>query len=128
MKIHSIRKRLSSNDTGETGSHQAGILVPRQQEVLSFFPRLAEGEKNPRASLVMHEAKSGERWEVQFIYYNNKFFDGTRNEYRLTHMTKFLSAVQATSGDELVFSRNSGGSYLIELERGRDDTKSTGGS
>jgi hypothetical protein len=117
MTIQSVRKRLSSNDTGETGSHQAGILVPRREEVLTFFPRLDVKEKNPRATLVMREVGSDERWEFQFIYYNGKFFEGTRNEYRLTHMTKYLAAVNAVAGDELVFSQDSDGGYRVRLMR-----------
>ena len=40
----SISKILSANDTGETGGHQAGILVPKQEEILSFFPPLERRE------------------------------------------------------------------------------------
>ena len=34
MKPKCISKVLSSNDTGETGSHQAGILIPKGGEIL----------------------------------------------------------------------------------------------
>ena len=46
-----IEKILSASDTGQTGGHQAGILVPKTGEVLSFFPRLDPHRKNPRVVL-----------------------------------------------------------------------------
>lgn len=112
-----ISKKLSANDVGDTGGHQAGILVPREPRVLAFFPMLGKGTKNPRLVLTMREVHSGERWDFPFIYYNNKFFGGTRNEYRLTHMTKFFRSINAKVGDELVFFRDTNLSYLIKLVR-----------
>lgn len=112
-----ISKKLSANDVGDTGGHQAGILVPRDPKVLAFFPALGKGTKNPRQILSMREANSGARWDFPFIYYNNKFFGGTRNEYRLTHMTKFFRSINAKVGDELVFSRDPNLSYLVKLVR-----------
>lgn len=112
-----ISKKLSANDVGATGGHQAGILVPRESRVLAFFPTLGKGTKNPRQVLAMREAPSGARWDFPFIYYNNKFFGGTRNEYRLTHMTKFFRSINAKVGDELVFSRDANLSYLVRLVR-----------
>ena len=41
----SITKVLSANDTGETGGHQAGILVPKEERLLSFFPALKRSIK-----------------------------------------------------------------------------------
>ena len=113
-----IRKKLSTNDVGANGSHQAGILVPKEERVLSFFPVLDKTIKNPRMVLVMFERESRERWEFNFIYYNNKLFhEGTRNEYRLTGMTKFLRAIDAKVGDELVFSRDENASFEVDIIR-----------
>ena len=61
-----ITKVLSMNDTGETGGHQAGILVPKGSEVLSFFPDLGNDEKNPRVSLYFFD-EAGQRWKFNFI-------------------------------------------------------------
>ena len=33
MAEQTIAKVLSANDTGETGGHQAGILVPREERL-----------------------------------------------------------------------------------------------
>lgn len=100
-----IVKALSANDVGETGGHQAGVLVPKSAEILSFFPTLSAKEKNPRVRLVFRDEDGLTRWEFVFIYYNNKFFGGTRNEYRLTCMTKYLRSRNAKVGDEIVLSR-----------------------
>ena len=79
--VHTITKSLSANDTGETGGHQAGILVPKDREILSYFPALNNSEKNPRVHLHFKD-DAWTKWEFAFIYYNNKFFGGTRNEFR----------------------------------------------
>lgn len=115
--MNAITKELSRNDIGVTGGHQAGILVPKQEEVLSFFPRLDPTIKNPRATLVVREMATGTRWSFQFIYYNGSFFGGTRNEYRLTRMTGYLRAVSAAVGDILSFTKDTDGSMLIERIR-----------
>lgn len=114
----SIAKTLSANDTGETGGHQAGILVPREPEILSFFPPLGTEEKNPRVHLIFRDP-AGEAWEFAFIYYNNSFFGGTRNEYRLTRMTKFMRAHNLREGDELILRRADDGTRHVEYRRQR---------
>jgi hypothetical protein len=113
-----VRKRLSANDVGITGGHQAGILVPKEKTILSFFPALDKSVKNPRMKLVVFEQEARERWEFNFIYYNNRLFgEGTRNEYRLTCMTKFLRAVDAKVDDVLVFSRDENASFEVNIVR-----------
>ena len=119
-----IAKVLSANDTGENGTHQAGILVPRQEEVLSFFPKLDPAQYNPRVHLRFVD-DGGTFWEFAFIYYNNKFFDGTRNEYRLTHMTKYIRQAGLSAGDEVILRRD-GDRYHVSYQRKRP-TKRTGG-
>lgn len=112
-----ISKTLSANDVGETGAHQAGILVPKDRNILSFFPSLNPKEKNPRVTLVFREDDGITRWDFNFIYYNNRFFAGTRNEFRLTCMTKYLRARNAGVGDLVVLSKDSEGRHIVELKR-----------
>ncbi len=100
-----IAKQLSVNDTGSNGTHQAGILVPKNPEILGFFPSLEAYTKNPRRTLVFHD-NDGKRWGFSFIYYNNSFFGGTRNEYRLTRMTAYIRTNALVAGDEVVLRRN----------------------
>lgn len=121
-----ITKTLSANDTGETGGHQAGILVPKDPRILEFFPRLDPKQRNPRAHLVFLD-DSGTRWEFAFIYYNNRLFGGTRNEYRLTRMTGYIRSNGLVEGDELVFRKDGDAHRLISYRRARSPAVATGG-
>ena len=112
-----IQKTLSPNDLGETGGHQAGILVPKNPEILSYFPALTRTSKNPRQPLSFYEQDDVTKWDFVFIYYNNRFFGGTRNEYRLTWMTKYLRANNAKVGDQIELSINAEGRRHVKLIR-----------
>lgn len=113
----SVSKLLSANDVGGNGTHQAGILVPKgDAAILAFFPPLDPSVKNPRTTIRMSDGTGGS-WPFNYIYYNNKFFGGTRNEYRLTGMTRFLRELGAKEGDTLVFARDDGDRYSVRLER-----------
>jgi hypothetical protein len=113
----SISKKLSANDIGINGTHQAGILVPKEENILLFFPKLNPEIKNPRITVLVREKNNAAKWEFNFIYYNNKFFSGTRNEYRLTCMTQYLRAIDAKVGDDLIFSKDENGSVYVEYVR-----------
>lgn len=117
MHTARITKTLSANDIGETGAHQAGILVPKEPAILSFFPVLDPDAKNPRVSLTFREPDGITRWDFNFIYYNNRFFGGTRNEYRLTCMTRYLRARNAAVGDQVVLSKDGDGRLQVDVER-----------
>ncbi len=114
--IDRVSKVLSPNDVGRTGGHQAGILVPKMPEVLGYFPFLSSQEKNPRASISFWD-DGGDRWDFMLIYYNNRQFGGTRNEYRLTGMTKFFRAHNAKPKDEVVFGGEEGMGRRIALKK-----------
>lgn len=116
MRPKMITKELSANDTGETGGHQAGILVPRRPELLGFFPPLNVKKYNPRVHLHFTDS-SGGRWEFAFIYYNNRFFGGTRNEYRLTRMTKYIRSSGLMAGDVVELSRDDEDEYRVDFQR-----------
>lgn len=117
MAERHIAKILSANDTGETGGHQAGILVPKEAGVLSFFPTLDANQYNPRCHLLFLD-DGGTFWEFAFIYYNNALFGGTRNEYRLTRMTKYIREAALSAGDEVILSRD-GDRYRVSHRRKR---------
>lgn len=116
-----ISKILTANDTGETGGHQAGILVPKERNILDFFPPLGTEEKNPRHHLPFYD-DTGTRWVFAFIYYNNRHFGGTRNEFRLTRMTPYINSNNLVTGDELILERDEDGKRLITFRR----TKASG--
>lgn len=119
-RTQAITKILSRNDTGETGAHQAGILIIKSKEILSFFPALTTDQKNPRHNITFID-DSGSKWQFSFIYYNNKFFGGTRNEYRLTRMTPFINSHNLKSGDALTLALNSEGEYHISYVRDNEE-------
>lgn len=119
MIRQTISKVLSANDSGETGGHQAGLLIPKQQRILSFFPSLDSSRLNPRVHLKF-EDDAGQFWEFAFIYYNNRRFGGTRNEYRLTRMTKYLREAGLITGDEIRMHRSASGDYSISYRRSKE--------
>lgn len=116
MKPSTITKELSANDTGETGGHQAGILVPKRPELLGFFPRLDPDTYNPRVHLNFSD-DAGVCWEFAFIYYNNARFGGTRDEYRLTRMTSYIRTAGLLSGDSIELRRDEDENYTISFRR-----------
>jgi len=78
-------KRLSANDTGATGGHQVGLYIP-SGIVEKMFPSINHTrELNPslflNAHVSSHECPDS---QARAIYYNNRAFDGTRNEKRIT--------------------------------------------
>ena len=119
-------KTLTKNDVGLTGSHQAGILIPKSnEELLKFLPKLNDSELNPSAWVVCKD-DFGDIWRFRFVYYNNKFHSdsGTRNEYRMTHTTKFLKSCAALEGDDFIISKSTGDSiYRIAFEPKDDPNK-----
>jgi len=123
--MNAVEKELSGNDTGETGGHQAGMLIPRGGEILKFFPALGRDTKNPRTVIYVVD-ETGKEWSFNFIYYNNKFFGGTRNEYRLTGMTEFIRSFNLKTGDVLVLEKVS--DRLTRIRYRRKDRTSPGGA
>jgi hypothetical protein len=116
--ISSVSKALSANDVGLTGAHQAGILVPKDQRILEFFPRLVESSKNPSKIISCHVPDLNMYAEFRFVHYNNKVVEGgTRDEYRLTRMTAVLRDLGAREGDLLIFSKDGSGQIALEVER-----------
>jgi hypothetical protein len=120
MSNHKFQKILSPNDTGESGSHQAGIAIPkRPRELVEFLPKLDPSEKNPDVWIDFLDEENNV-WKMRYIYYNNRLHDpkGTRNEYRLTHVSEFLKSHHGRAGDVLIiYKDNSSSFYRIALEK-----------
>ena len=120
MRQETFAKILTANDVGSTGAHQAGMLIPKKEtQLLSFFPFLDPKIKNPDAWLTFVDPFE-EQWSFRYIYYNNKLHDvgGTRNEYRITHMTRFFKQNAAIEGEELMISKGERiGWYSIRINR-----------
>jgi len=120
MINETFAKILTSNDIGGTGSHQAGMHIPKKnEELLRFFPFLDPDIKNPDTWLSCTDP-FGDEWKFRYIYYNNKLHEtgGTRNEYRITHMTRFFKQNAASEGEELLITRGEKeGCYSIRINR-----------
>ncbi|WP_449396773.1 EcoRII N-terminal effector-binding domain-containing protein [Devosia riboflavina] len=117
MSIATFRKKLSANDVGQTGAHQGGLLIPKgEKDLLAMLPSLDRSVKNPDAWIDCAD-ESGHVLKLRFVYYNNKLHDpgGTRNEYRITHLTGWFRDVGAREGDELEISRTDLGHYEIAI-------------
>jgi hypothetical protein len=107
-------KTLSANDVGATGGHQAGILIPKLDKILAFFPTLSVDDVNPRKVVTFRDTSTGEIWQFNYIYYNGALTgDSTRNEYRLTGMTDFLRSHSAAVGDGIEISKSVTGERYI---------------
>jgi len=120
-----VWKKLTANDLGHTGSHQAGIHVPKQPEILRFFPMLDEESYNPECEIAVRLEPGGRCLAVRYIHYNGKLTrDGTRNEYRLTRTAKIFRTVTALPGDLLRFRWLPSGEMEISLHH---DDASRGG-
>jgi hypothetical protein len=118
--MQQVEKVLSRNDVGATGGHQAGIAVPRQPELLEFFPRLDAAHTNPRVNIEFRDLSTGSIVTFSYIYYNGKLLGtSTRNEYRLTGMSKYLRLRGAEPGDSIVFTRDGNG-YSIDFRSASD--------
>jgi len=128
MNKHAYQKLLTANDTGETGSHQAGLHIPKTNgEFLEFLPALDPREKNPDSWLECVDEAS-RIWKFRFVHYNNKLHSikGTRNEFRITHMTAYFRSVGATEGDTFIISKNEGESlYTIKVNSENKSGSST---
>lgn len=116
-----VGKTLTANDLGLTGSHQAGILVPKSGHVLRIFPPLDEHRLNPDCEVAFWVAELGRTWTARFVYYNNRAHGmGTRSEYRLTRISGLLKDLRANVGDRLVFTQDALGAVSVEL-KSRDE-------
>lgn len=98
--IRKVYKSLSKNELGLTGSHQDGILVPKELARDDFFPFLDPSLPNPRTKIQMKSSNSVE--EFTYVYYNSKKLgNGTRDEYRITGLSKFYREYKCKPGDRV---------------------------
>ena len=83
-------KRLSGNDTGITGSHQAGIYIPRQFMEIIVPSIVSKSSLNPTKEIqCFFPSQDCFKPKIQAKYYNNKYFHKKdekkpRNEFRFT--------------------------------------------
>jgi hypothetical protein len=124
-KQTSFEKTLSANDTSKTGAHMGGILIPKTEHgLIALFPKLDAKEYNPSIFLNF-KAPNGEIHKLRFVYYNNKLHGkGTRNEYRLTYLTKFIRNSNAVPGDNFRLTKTEDGTFEMEIVKKTQSTPS----
>ena len=110
-----VIKLLSANDIGVTGSHQAGLHIPKNSPIIRLMPQKMLKEINPRIDLVLLSPNLSKSFVAQFIYYNNALRGGTRDEFRLTCVRELLKEIGATLGDQLVFDFEYGSQVQVSL-------------
>jgi hypothetical protein len=116
--LEAVLKMLSENDVGETKSHQAGFLIPKDFVKNGFFEELSRAELNPRVKLKFTDLTNGTDFYANYIYYNNRFHGGTRFEYRLTGLTRWIKNHGLRSGDVIKFVRTGRYDYSIDILKG----------
>lgn len=98
-------KRLSGNDTGITGGHQAGVYFPRKF-IQEAFPQINRtDEENPSSSIpCILPYRYDYSTNLRVIYYNSKPRQaGTRNEFRITCWGGADSPVQQEENTGVLF-------------------------
>lgn len=116
--INSALKRLSENDVGETNSHQAGFLIPKEFVKNGLFEVLPTDTLNPRLKLKVIDLTDGSELYLSYIFYNNRYFGGTRYEYRLTGLTRWIKNHGLRSGDVLQITRTDKHDYSVDILKG----------
>ena len=112
-----IEKVVGRNELGHTGSHQAGIVIPKAQQIIEFFPALDASEFNPRKLIHFWNEATQRYWPLNYIYYNGKIHGfSTRNEYRLTGITQLFRLIDIDAGDLLSFVNGAHG-YEIAVKK-----------
>ena len=126
-----VWKVLTANDTGETGSHQAAIHIPKHIVRHGFFPPLNGESFNPECQIVARLEPGGWRLPLRYVYYNGKLSGvNGRDEYRLTGTPRIFDMLTARAGDLLRFRWLASGEMEISHHRdsGDDDGSVAGGS
>ena len=111
-------KKLTLNDLGLTGSHQASWCISKKAVAAGVFPGLSPNIYNPEVGVNLHIEDVGE-WKFRLIWYNNNLHPlkrkssekRGRDEYRLAkgetgHSPSDLAArLNLRAGDQLLFRR-----------------------
>lgn len=112
-------KTLSENDVGSTNTHQAGFLIPKEFVKKGLFDELPNKSLNPRLRLKILDLTDRSEIYCSYIFYNNRNFGGTRLEYRLTGLTRWIKNQGLRSGDVIQISRTGKQDYSIDILKDR---------
>lgn len=121
-------KILSRNDTGETGSNQSGIAIPKAVASSSIFPKMSIQFLNPRREITFID-EGGKEWVFQYIYYNDKYHGKAVGKYhdecRLTYTNAYIRENNIKSGDQIWFAIDEFGKRFIGFLREGQEPKQT---
>ena len=85
-------KRLSCNDTGQTGGHQVGVYLPNEAAFQLFPPLNNKHAKNPDVFLeACIRSHNRPQHKVRGIYYNTKHSEGLKNGRDECRITRWKS-------------------------------------
>lgn len=95
-----LTKYITANDTGATGSHQAGFHIPKDSWSLFFNEPGVKGQN--KDAFITIKWQDDFETESRFIYYGV----GTRNEYRLTRFGRgFPYLTEDNVGDLCIIAK-----------------------
>lgn len=110
---------ITANDTGKTGSHQAGFYIPKCASSLLFDSQGRKGENKDK--LVKVKWQNDFTTNSRIIYYGK----GSRNEYRITRFGRNFPFFEDDNvGDLLVLAKLSEDyyhGYVLQTDQDIDD-------
>lgn len=105
-------KKLGHQELGSVGSDGRPnrgryIYISSNQKVLSFFPPLTTQVRNDNALLAVLPLYENNKVYCNYVYHNDSFFGGTRNEYRF-YLNKELenNSLLFQAGDILLLKKD----------------------
>ena len=110
---------ITGNDTGTTGSHQAGFYIPKCASELLFDEPGRKGENKEKTVLI--------KWQNDFTTESGmKYYgQGTRNEYRITRFGRGFPFLQDDNvGDLLIiakFTEEDYAGYVLNFDEDIDE-------
>ena len=111
-----IAKRLSGNDTGLTGGHQAGLYLPRYFFEINFPEICSTDKHNPESFIndLYFPRQDHFIKDIRAIYYNSKFFPelGLKKKYNEFRLTRWGGNETPTQDHE-----NTGSICLLAVKR-----------
>lgn len=98
---------ITANDTGTTGSHQAGFYIPKEAARLLFEDPVARGTNKDK--FVEINWQNDFVTQSRFVYYGK----GTRNEFRITRFGRGFPFLEEDNvGDLLVLAQMDAMNYV----------------
>lgn len=107
---------ITGNDTGATGSHQAGFYIPKCASELLFDEPGRKGENKEKTVQIL--------WQDDFTTQScMKYYgQGSRNEYRITRFGRSFPFLQDDNvGDLLIIAKNDEENYKAYVLSSDDD-------